>query len=117
MTKKEFYQTIIDWSEGKPISCDKEEFVEIAARQLRAIDAQSVKAANRRAAKSLEQNLHWGDELLPLMEENRAYTAKEIADMLGGISTSKVTAIMRALIAEDKITREKDHSVYVYTKA
>lgn len=117
MTKREFFNAIINSSEN-------EEIVEFATNELARMDSSKSKVSS----KKLEERARLGEAVLAIMENNRAYTCSEIATAMGWFNekngkanTTKASNVMKFLCENGKTISafaegEKGRAQKVYTK-
>ena len=69
------------------------------------------KSENRKSAKTNEENLKLADVVLEVLQGSEGMTASEIIranDQLSGLSTPKMTALLKVLMEQGKVVRIED---------
>lgn len=91
MKIRDFYNAVI------ANETNTEEVREHAQSELAKMDAQNEKRRNT-PSKKAQENEVLADELLAKMEQNTVYTSAQVGEMMGGIHSSKATAIIKVLV-------------------
>lgn len=69
------------------------------------------KSENRKSAKTSEENLKLAEVVLDVLQGSEGMTASEIIranDQLAGLSTPKMTAVLKVLMEQGKVVRIED---------
>ena len=69
------------------------------------------KSENRKSAKTSEENLKLAEVVLEVLKGSEGMTASEIIranDQLAGLSTPKMTALLKVLMEQNKVVRIED---------
>lgn len=96
MKIREFYNAVI------ANETNTEEVREHAQNELAKMDAQNEKRRNT-PSKKAQENEVLANELLTKMEQNTVYTSAQVGEMMGGIHSSKATAILKVLIERNTV--------------
>lgn len=87
---------------------DNADFVAYIENELQLL---AKKSENRKSAKTNEENLKLADVVLDVLQGSEGMTASEIIranDQLSGLSTPKMTALLKVLMEQGKVVRIED---------
>lgn len=106
MTKREVLTKVVN---GEALT---EEEVGVVKKMIEGLDKKSSKPS-----KAQRENVGVKNDILAVLADGRARTAKEVADEVG-YSTAKVSALLRAIVLDDKAekvpgAKSKDAPTYV----
>lgn len=78
------------------------------------------KSENRKSAKTNEENLKLADVVLDVLQGSQGMTASEIIranDQLAGLSTPKMTALLKVLMEQGKVVRIEEKKRVIFKVA
>ena len=112
-TQRDYFNAIKAMLNGEEITFSNEELIEFIDGRLAVLDK---KSANRKT-KVNEADEALKDATMAVLANGEKMTVSAIMqadDTLGAESNQKISAILRKLIAEDKVVREKDKKTTLF---
>lgn len=115
VTQKDMFNGLIAFVKGKETSFTADEFVEFLEGRIAVLDKKSANRKTKVNESDEELKVAVLDTLSTLGKPSTVSALMKANERLGVESNQKVSAILRKLIAEDKVLREKDKKTTLFS--
>lgn len=115
VTQKDMFNGLIAFVKGEETSFTADEFVEFLEGRIAVLDKKSANRKTKVNESDEELKVAVLDTLSALGEPSTVSALMKANERLGVESNQKVSAILRKLIAEDKVLREKDKKTTLFS--
>lgn len=115
VTQKDMFNGLIAFVKGEETSFTADEFVEFLKGRIAVLDKKSANRKTKVNESDEELKVAVLDTLSALGEPSTVSALMKANERLGVESNQKVSAILRKLIAEDKVLREKDKKTTLFS--
>lgn len=115
VTQRDYFNGLIAYLNGEDTNFTNEEFVEFIEGRIAVLDKKSANRKTKVNESDEELKVAVIDTLTALGEPATVSALMKANERLGAESNQKVSAILRKLIAEDKVVRDKDKKTTLFS--
>ena len=115
VTQRDYFNGLIAYLNGEDTNFTNEEFIEFLEGRIAVLDKKSANRKTKVNESDEELKVAVIDTLTALGEPATVSALMKANERLGAESNQKVSAILRKLIAEDKVVRDKDKKTTLFS--